>query len=99
MKAGVDLIYNDAAHVHAVTHIGSTQKYWYDQNGNQTTRIVNGQTYTLGYDAENRLISVTGPSLTASFVYDGDGRRVKSTMNGVTTSFAGAHYEMTGSSF
>jgi YD repeat-containing protein len=36
VKAGVDLNYNDVAHVHAVTHIGSTQKYCYDQNGNQT---------------------------------------------------------------
>jgi hypothetical protein len=33
----------------------------------------------------------------ASFVYDGDGRRVKSTINGTTTTFVGAHYEVTGS--
>ena len=34
----------------------------------------------------------------ASFVYDGDGNRVKSTFNGtITTYFAGAHYEVTGS--
>jgi len=31
----------------------------------------------------------------ATFVYDGDGRRVKSTINGVTTTFVGAHYEVT----
>jgi RHS repeat-associated protein len=31
----------------------------------------------------------------ASFVYDGDGKRVKSTINGVTTSFVGQHYEVT----
>ena len=96
LKAGVDLNYNDATHQHAVTHIGSTQKYWYDQNGSQTTHVVNGQTFTLGYDAENRLVSVSGAA-TASFVYDGDGRRVKSTVNGTTTYFIGAHYELTGS--
>ena len=41
-------------------------------------------------------MSVTGPALTASFVYDGDGRRVKSTINGILTTFVGAHYEITG---
>ena len=35
-----------------------------------------------------------GPvSVSASFVYDGDGRRVAQTVNGVTTYFVGAHYE------
>jgi YD repeat-containing protein len=38
---------------------------------------VSGQTYTLGYDAEGHLVSVTGPSMSAAFVYDGDGARVK----------------------
>jgi RHS repeat-associated protein len=33
----------------------------------------------------------------ATFVYDGDGRRVKSTINGTTTTFVGSHYEVTGS--
>jgi len=34
----------------------------------------------------------------ATFVYDGDGRRVKSTFNGTTTTyFVGNHYEVTGS--
>ena len=49
------------------------------------------------YDAENRLVSVSGPSLAASFVYDGDGNRVKSTINNVTTYFVGNYYEVTGS--
>jgi hypothetical protein len=34
----------------------------------------------------------------ATFVYDGDGKRVKSTFNGTTTTyFVGAHYEVSGS--
>ena len=33
----------------------------------------------------------------ASFVYDGDGNRVKSVMGGVTTYYVGAHFEWTGS--
>ena len=89
------LQYNNAAHKHAVTNAGSNS-YQYDANGNQTTRVIGAQTYTLGYDAENRLVSVAGPALTASFVYDGDGGRVKSTVNGVLTTFVGAHYEITG---
>jgi hypothetical protein len=44
-------------------------------------------------------------TFSATFVYarpersrrDGDGKRVKSTINGVTTYFVGAHYEVTGS--
>jgi RHS repeat-associated protein len=34
--------------------------------------------------------------MSAAFVYDGDGRQVKSTINGVTTLFVGAHYEVQG---
>lgn len=38
------------------------------------------------------------PFQNATFVYDGDGRRVKSTFNGtITTYFVGAHYEVSGS--
>lgn len=33
----------------------------------------------------------------ATFVFDGDGRRVAQIINGVTTYFIGAHYEVTGS--
>jgi YD repeat-containing protein len=96
-KADVTLTYNDAAHVHAVTSAGSNT-YSYDANGNQTTRIIGSDTYTLLYDAENRLVEVKKNSVTmATFVYDGDGRRVKSVMDGETTYFVGAHYELTGS--
>ena len=53
------------------------QKYWYDANGNMTKRIAgDNNTFEFTYDAENRLVSVSG-SATASFVYDGDGVRLK----------------------
>jgi RHS repeat-associated protein len=58
---------------------------------------VSGQSYTLGYDAEGHLVSVSGPSMSASFAYDGDGARVKSTINGTVTGFVGTYYEKTGS--
>ena len=104
-KAGATLTYNaqlttcgasNRTIPHAVSAMGANT-YSYDCNGNQTTRVIGGQTFTLGYDAENRLVSVSGPSMTASFVYDGDGNRVKSTVNGTTTTFVGAYYEVTGS--
>jgi YD repeat-containing protein len=65
-KAGVNYTYGDNNHDHAVTVMGS-DSYSYDANGNQVTRNVSGNAYTLGYDAENRLVSVTGAAtLTAS---------------------------------
>jgi RHS repeat-associated protein len=50
---------------------------------------------TLVYDEENRLTSVSGAA-TASFVYDGDGNRVKSVVGATTTYFVGSHYETSG---
>ncbi len=35
--------------------------------------VANEQTYTLAYDAESRLVSVSGAA-TANFYYDGDGK-------------------------
>ena len=62
--------------------------------------IVNGALagdYMLSYDAENHLAEVKkNGSTVATFVYDGDGARVKSTINSVTTSFVGSHYEISG---
>jgi len=59
--------YQDAAHVHAVTHLTylqqNDQRYWYDANGNQVKRIVEGETYTLTYDAENHLTEVVTPEV------------------------------------
>jgi RHS repeat-associated protein len=43
-------------------------------------------------DTENRLTGVSGGA-NASFVYDGDGDRVKGTVNGVTTVYVGNYYE------
>ena len=47
-----------------------------------------GQTIT--WDVENRLITVSGG---ASFVYDGNGNRVKKTENGETILYINKYYE------
>ena len=60
-----------------------------------TTRTVSGSTYTLGYDEEYRLTSVSGAA-TATFTYDGDGNRVKSVIGSTTSYFVGSHYESSG---
>jgi len=73
---------------------GTLVNFDYDCNGNVTTRVISGTTYTLGYNAENQLTSVGGGA-TASFVYNGDGQRVKSTVAGVTTVYIGNYYEWT----
>lgn len=95
-KAGVAYTYTDSAHKHAVTKLNGVQKYWYDANGNQTTRIVGSNSYSLSYDAENHLVGVSGAA-TATFVYGPGGERVKGVVGGVTTYYVGSHYEKQGS--
>ena len=48
-------------------------KFTYDANRNQTTRLVDGVSYTLAYDEENRIETVTDTtaSQTWTFHYDG----------------------------
>jgi RHS repeat-associated protein len=80
---------------HAVVAAGDNS-YCYDQNGNMVQRVIsdtNYITYTLTYDAENHMTGYSGGSVSASFVYDGDGQRVQATLNGVTTQFVGSHVE------
>jgi hypothetical protein len=45
------------------------------------------------FDAASRHAVRAG---SAGFVYDGDGRRVKATVNGVTTCYVGDDYEVSG---
>jgi RHS repeat-associated protein len=72
----------DASQPHAVTGVDREfrqDKFTYDANGNQTTRLVDGVTYTLAYDEENRIETVTDTqaSQTWTFHYDGNGTRVR----------------------
>ena len=73
---------------HAVSSAGPTG-YSYDNNGN----MISGAGRTIGYDAENRPLSITVGSSTTNFVYDGDGGRVKKTVGGLTTVYIGKLYE------
>jgi RHS repeat-associated protein len=62
--------------------IGS-QTLTYDSNGN----LINDGENAYNWDTRNRLISISGPGVNASFMYDALGRRVNKTVNGVATSF------------
>jgi len=55
----------------------------YDDNGNMTSW--GDATFT--WDSRNRLIAISGTSLSASFKYDSMGRRVEKTVNGTTTKY------------
>jgi RHS repeat-associated protein len=59
------------------------QSLTYDANGNLTGDGVN----TYNWDARNQLTSISGPGLTASFQYDGLGRRTSKTVNGASTNY------------
>jgi len=76
-----------------VTSTGDGWTFTYDAIGNQVTRSDGSTSVALTYDAESRLIGASG-DVTASFVYDGDGNRVISTISSVTTVYVGDHYEI-----
>ncbi|MCU0521866.1 MAG: RHS repeat-associated core domain-containing protein [Anaerolineae bacterium] len=83
--------------LHAVVTVTRTSGNWsfgYDANGNMVTRVLSGTTYTLVYDAENRLIQYKqGSTVLASYVYDGDGTLVKRVVGGQTTVYVSPSYE------
>jgi RHS repeat-associated protein len=59
----------------------------YDNNGNLTSIVDATGTTLYTWSARNQLIGISGPSVNASFVYDGLGRREKKTINGSLTEF------------
>jgi YD repeat-containing protein len=76
-KAGT-YTYTEPDHPHAVTAVSAVSSYTYDGNGNLIARsgLI---TTSYGYDAENRLISVTeNGQIMTEYGYDGDGNRVMS---------------------
>jgi RHS repeat-associated protein len=81
-RNGVEYKYDDLSHPHAVTSTKLNNQllssYIYDANGNMQSRNISSGNYTLIYDEENRLsqITVMGASMSARYVYDGDGKRV-----------------------
>ncbi len=59
----------------------------YDANGNLTSQTDASGTTFYTWDARNRLVGISGLTLSASFAYDALGRRVSKTINGVKTEY------------
>ncbi|MCP5002968.1 MAG: RHS repeat protein, partial [Planctomycetes bacterium] len=66
-----------------------THTYDYDNNGNLTSKAdkVTSATTTYQYDDEDRLTQVTTPTDIVLYQYDGFGRRIAKTVNGVVTKY------------
>ena len=82
---------------HAVSSTSFPATYGYDCNGNMVSRTINSTSYTLAYDAENRLTGVIWGTNSAAFLYEGDGNRVKATVPGASVVYIGSYFEWTGS--
>ena len=75
----IDYVYNDADQLTSTTKSGQTTTYTYDANGNQAS----AGPRTFVYDLADHLLSTTNAgSTTNTYGYDGDGRRVSSTVGG-----------------
>lgn len=83
------MTYGQGAGPHALTSAGG-YTYQYDSNGNMTV----GKNKTMEYDPENRLNKVTDFSGVTTFVYDGDGGRVKKVGATSSTAYIGSLYEV-----
>jgi RHS repeat-associated protein len=59
----------------------------YDNNGNLQIITDSSGTTTYTWNARNQLTGISGPGVSATFVYDGLGRREKKTINGSLTEF------------
>jgi len=59
----------------------------YDADGNMTRKVEHGVETVYGYDAENRLASVTTPTDTWTYEYDSFGNRVATAQNDEKTSY------------
>ncbi len=59
----------------------------YDNNGNLTDITDASGTTLYSWNARNQLTGIGGPSVSASFVYDGSGRREQKTVTGSLTEF------------
>jgi RHS repeat-associated protein len=70
-------------HANRLTNVGAIPYEW-DNNGNLLSV---GATTDYTYSQANRLLAISGPSFTASMVYNGHGDRLSQTVNGQTTTY------------
>lgn len=83
----------------AVTSVGSSYTFDYDENGNMTDRTDGSGSFTQVFDAENRLVEVTNTASqeTTSFGYDAAGIRLLTVQpNGTVVHTPFPNYEVEG---
>jgi YD repeat-containing protein len=80
--------YTYGSQPHAVTVIGEIS-YSYDDNGNMTDR----DSQDITWDVENRPVSINDGEDITTFVYDGNGNRVKKTAGGETILYINRYCE------
>jgi RHS repeat-associated protein len=81
-----DLCPTQSSHISAATNRIVMNGFSYDTSGNQKTQTRDGQSENYDYDSENRLLSINSGAI-GTYVYDGEGRRVKKTDGTGTTVF------------
>ncbi len=79
LSSVVDYVYDDANRLTSVNGV----TYTWDNNGNLLNDGVNAYTY----NTANQLKTLTGPSVNASYAYNGMGDRLQEVHNGGTTNF------------
>ncbi len=82
--------------------VGNTDSYTYDADGNMLTAQNDAGTYTMTYDALNRLITSEDPfGLTLTYTYDSDGNKIETqdSLGGVTTYTYDADNELVNEQF
>ncbi len=101
----------DTTRKHAVANInfnGNNYAYTYDGNGNMTagpdfTDPTQTATRAISYNADNLPTNIAwtkAATVTSAFTYDGNGTRVKKTIQGgSTTWYIGSHYEKKDSTY
>jgi len=99
-RNGVTYTYGDNAHVHAVTATTDGRSFEYDLNGNMISRVLSSsEVYQLTYDEANQLVEIQQEGSGSSwvnvgrYVYDGDGKRVLSVVDGARTVYIGGYFE------
>ncbi len=74
--------------VNEVTGLSDGTSFTYDSNGNRTGKTKETDTWVYTYGYANRLTKVEKNSeALGEYVYDGDGKRIQVTENGVTTTY------------
>ena len=74
--------------VNEITQLSDGTAFTYDSNGNRTGKSKGEDTWTYTWDDANRLVEVEENSETiGEYVYDGEGKRIQATEDGVTTTY------------